>query len=380
MNKIPSVLFAFFLLSVIPVSQAEIDFSGFGSFVVGISDNEDVIYNGYSTEDFTFDPDSLVGLQATSSLSDKASTTVQLVARAANEWDVEVDWAYLQYQVNDQLSWRIGRLRSPFYLYSEYITVNYAYPWISPPLEVYSISFSNINGADIIYQPTFGSVDALFQFYLGSERFMTDPGGTFNGAELETRNQFGFVAQFSWQSWETRFAYHGADVYGDLSNSSLAPLIDTLNGNGETETADTLNLEDDFFEFLAFALSYNNGTFLGVFETISLSANDEAPFPDQIAYFATAGFQFNTSQVHITWSIRDDDEPNLTSDLDSTSPFLSTVEGVQASLPNERENITLGYRWDFAPKTAFKVEVSSVDITDQDEDVLLLRTGVNLIF
>ena len=386
MNKIPGVLFAIALTSASTPSFSDIKFSGFGSFIIGISDNDEVEYAGYDTEDFTFDPDSLIGLQAVSPLSDKITATIQLAARAENEWDVEVDWAYISYQIDEKTSWRLGRFRVPFYLYSEYITVNYAYPWISPPFEVYNLNFSNLNGADILYQPSFGSVDALFQAYIGSEKFEAGSGSPIEGSDIETRNQFGLVAQLSWQSWETRFAYHAADVHADTSvNAGLAGLQALARSLGEFETAERLDYDGDYFDFYDFAVKYDNGTWLGVIETILLSGHDEAPNTELTAYFATGGYRFGDSQVHVSWSQREDNEPDLVQDIDtSTQDGIdlnnAIVANLQSGLPQERENITLGYRWDFAPKTAFKAEISKIDIIDQDEDVLLIRTGINIIF
>ena len=99
----------------------DLEFSGFGSFVVGSKDtSKGKPYAGYEDFDFTFESDSLVGIQASGYLNDKASVTVQMVSQGKEGWDTQVDWAYVRYEVSDQFAWRLGRIRVPFYLYSDF--------------------------------------------------------------------------------------------------------------------------------------------------------------------------------------------------------------------------------------------------------------------
>ena len=114
---------------------SDVNFSGFGSIIAGVKDHsrEGYSYARYEDTHFSFEPDSLVGLQATTQINDKASASIQLLARGALDWDAEVDWAYLSYQVTYSFTWLAVLIRAPFFLYSDYISVGYAYPCITPP-------------------------------------------------------------------------------------------------------------------------------------------------------------------------------------------------------------------------------------------------------
>jgi len=58
------------------------------------------IVSAYS-EDISFKPESLFGLQVSADLADNLSVTGQIVARGADDFDATIEWAYLSYEIND---------------------------------------------------------------------------------------------------------------------------------------------------------------------------------------------------------------------------------------------------------------------------------------
>ena len=138
------------ILGSIPFAQAEdIKFSGFLSVGGGFVDDEESIpYSGYSEEDLTFDHN-LLGLQVSGKISDKLTATAQFIARSGDNYSLNSEWAYLTWQVSDNTKVRAGRLRTPFYMFSDSLDVGYSYAWIIPPQEVYSVPFNNVDGIDI---------------------------------------------------------------------------------------------------------------------------------------------------------------------------------------------------------------------------------------
>lgn len=363
-----------------PVMAGDLLFSGFGSFIAGAKDHSNGnAYAGYETYDFSFDPDSLVGIQATGFLNEKASATVQIVSRGAENWDSEVDWAYVRYQVNDQFSWRLGRIRVPFYLYSDFVTVGFAYPWITPPFEVYAIPFSNVNGGDVVYQFSAGSVDFLLQAYVGSEKFTMGAADPFPGAETETRNQYGFAAEMSWRSFKFRYAYHTADTFANVDPATLPTdfqlLLGGLATNGFTRTLERLTIERDQYVFHDFAARYDDGKLYFV---------AEAPDSDRFMYYLTGGYRFGDWMALITYAVRDDDKEDLAQDIPNsgaTAPLYAGVDAVAESFVQDTDQITLGVRWDFTPGMAFSAEViDHTDNKDSDNDAMVTRAGIQVVF
>lgn len=112
---------------------------------------------------WTFLANSKFGLQFTALFNDKFKAVTQLVGRSetmnTDNFYVKMDWAYLQYNATNQLDFQFGRFRVPSFYYSDYLDVNHAQPWVSPPEEVYYIvgnAFSNMNG-----------IKARYAYYLG---------------------------------------------------------------------------------------------------------------------------------------------------------------------------------------------------------------------
>jgi len=77
-----------------PSSAIELDFGGFISVGGGILSNDEIDSSVQYDEDFSFDEDSILGLQTTAPINDKLSFTAQLVARGNDSFNIEAEWAF----------------------------------------------------------------------------------------------------------------------------------------------------------------------------------------------------------------------------------------------------------------------------------------------
>jgi len=108
------------------------------------------LYLGIGQEP-TAEEDTLGGIQVNMNLFDpKASIVVQLVATGSNNYNVQTDWAYFNYEFNDMFAVRVGRVLLPVLLYSDYVNVRYAYPWLRLPQEVYSLASTEDTGGVLL--------------------------------------------------------------------------------------------------------------------------------------------------------------------------------------------------------------------------------------
>ena len=85
-------------------------------------------------------------------LGDDWAVTTQFVARGSNAWDLEAEWAYISFDASDERRLLFGRQRAPFYMYSDFLDVSYAYHWIKPPSGVYSLPFDVFDGINLFEQ------------------------------------------------------------------------------------------------------------------------------------------------------------------------------------------------------------------------------------
>lgn len=140
-------------------------FSGFGSTSIAQTTSQSPLFiNREITDETCFDCDTTLGLQLDYILTDEINTSIQVVKRPQDEWSKpELEWLYLSYST-DTMEAKIGRLRLPLFLTSEYYYVSQAYVWARPPQEVYS---------SILGITSFDGVSVGWDHYVSDEILLT---------------------------------------------------------------------------------------------------------------------------------------------------------------------------------------------------------------
>jgi len=278
----------------------------------------------------------LAGIQFDAALSDDARAVVQFVSRGLDDFSAEAEWAYLSYQVSDDLTARAGRMVSPFYMHSQYIRVGYAYPWVETPLEVYQLVPMNTHeGVDLTWRTRTGSVSHDLNVFLSGMDVQS-------GDELYVvRDMFGINLRSSVGNWTTWLGYNQGDVSLDLS-----PLVPVLGQD--------FSVRHETASFLSAGVQYDNGQLLLMAESNQLSLDTAADwFPDLEGSYVTLGYRFGKLMPHLTWARVDH-----TSMSDVQDPVAMSLYMGQAS---RHEAWTLGVRYDLVPGIALKADVSTYD-------------------
>jgi hypothetical protein len=372
-----------------PAHAIDLDISGFGSFIGGYSEKGNG-YLQYAQDDLDYQPDSLAGLQVSGRINDKATATVQIISRAMENWGTSADWAYVTYQPRSDFTWKMGRYRGPFFLYSENILVGYTYPWISPPYSAYNVPFTSVDGVSLTYSRSVNDIDLEFQGYTGNSHFNGES-GVLEGIEGDARNIVGFVSQATIDDWVARLAIHSTKLTFDLSGSSQGAafnaLEQSLRAAGYTDVADDLRIEDDRVTYADAAIQYDNGRFLGIVESTYFSSHNTTPIGALTTYYVTAGIRDNSLLYHLTYGRSDGDEADITGNLPPDSLSYALVHlATYAFLPQD-DTWTAGVRWDFAEGMAFKLEATHIPeyhprVVDIDDEysMTIVRLGVQTIF
>jgi len=159
-------------------AMAEINFSGFATFAGGTAFGDEEVssatVHGYD-EDFSVAPNSFLGLQVVADIYGNLDATVQGTVDSAEGWDTvdnvdfDLTWAFLSYDITD--NWRViaGRQRMPHYMYSDYLTVSYAYHWIEAPTQLYNAPFDSFNGISVLNNFYWRDFTISTQFIYGEE-------------------------------------------------------------------------------------------------------------------------------------------------------------------------------------------------------------------
>ncbi len=267
----------------------KIKFNGFFTSGFATHNVKDKTYQGI-TEEVTWQPDTRLGLQMTANISERTSVTMQLVGKARDDrpFRTNMEWAFVSYKATDSLTLRAGRLRTPFYMLSEFFDVGFSYPWVRPPTEVYNIdTLKGFEGMDLIWNYSVGEWSGLLQVDIGSGVSETDP------MEFDLIKAYGINNTLNYGNWSGRLSYRGAkvrfysedrpaddDADGDISNSEL---VHNHNPVKEAPVGDNLDLQplaaaglvlSDATEMPAFYYSlggqYDDGSLFVLLEAVRL--------------------------------------------------------------------------------------------------------------
>lgn len=359
----------------------DVNISGFLSIGGGFVDDEtSVAYNGYDEEDLTFKRN-LLGLQVSGEVADKITATAQLIARGNEDYEVDAEWAYVSWQASESVKVRAGRLRTPLYMYSDFIDVGYTYAWITPPSEVYFSPFNNVDGVDVYLTNTLGVFDTTLQVYMGSfdDEFIQDGITTATRA----RNQVGISGTIGKDWWTLRAAHHRSELTVDLAQTPLGPdltiggLAIALENLGFPDNAQRLLSEEDDVQFTEVGLSIDTGRFVAAAEYIEFDPGESA-LAKNIRHYVMVGVRSGEWLFHVTSAKAKDEAATPETGIPgaqvvpifgSTDVIIGTLRAIAGAQVVERDVISLGTRWDVTTGTAIKLQLDDVDDLAGDQKV-----------
>lgn len=285
--------------------------------------------SGQTTDSWRGDQLSKFGAQLNYGLTDTLGVTLQATAKPLqDEWQANLEWAYLSWQANDQLMVRAGRLRSPVYMYSESLDVGFSYPWLRLPDEVYSqVQLSNYEGADVVYTLPLSYGSVTFQVAAGQAKnrdyfayddlFSIDYGKLFGGNVSLATNDYGTF----------RVGYVEADISTTIDG--------VVNAFGTPTYLQLLELKKDKGKFTSIGYQYDNGTWLTANEwTTRVTENDNNASID--SFYLMGGRRFGDFLAHVTYAQLDENE-------------------------GRQNSWTLGLNYNIAPTVVLKTEYKRVD-------------------
>lgn len=370
-------------------SMAEIRINGFGNFNAGITSTEDTFLGYDDTVDFS--NESLFALQVSGDIGEKLSATAQVLARGNEDYSPKFEWAYLNYEINDNWSAQAGRLRLPLFSYSDSLDVAYSYHWVTAPSSVYNVPFNNIDGIKIVNTTSYNNWDLNTSLSVGQYK------GTTLGADNIGQNAVLLSAQLSNMEWTFRGVVGRATATLDLTKSDLEDGqilgngFNAIEAAGFAELADNLRIDEDSGEFYGVSFMYDNMEYFFGGEATSIRLNNTFANDDD-AFYVTAGARFNKWTPSITYErfessgdvkFADQIAAISASALPAeTSQGLSAIAiGSQMAQLEDYDVLTATLRYDLDAGIALKGDVSKISHENNDTlDATLLRLGVNFVF
>lgn len=373
------LLVATIAASLCGVSHAAVEINGFASIKGGMALSEDDSLYGYDN-DVNFKNESLAALQLKSDLGDKLSVTAQLLGRGADDWDVSFEWAFLSYDLTDSLRVNAGRLRTPFYKYSDFRDVGYAYDWSRVPQSVYGLGFDTIEGASLYHTTTLGNFDSTLQLIVGSYDGEEEIGGA--TAEAQIDNIAGVAWEVGQDGYSFRMAYlmGKSTFYIDRLDAPTTGLYAQLTAFGLGALVQNLDVVDESSSFAGVGFNIDKNDWVVVSE-ITKATVDNSFITDQESYYISVGHRFDNITPYVSFEKEDNTaKSELYAAIPTTSPIFAPVSTVVNTQQLDRNTMNLGVRYDFHPSAALKVQYTNADNKTTDKKDSVLVVGVDLVF
>ena len=364
------------------VNAADVRFNGFASLAGGITLNEgtqrnfdgtdgvdspstylaDRITVGVYDDDISFRPDTSYGLQVTADAGHGLTVVGQITGNGGEAFDANVAWAYVAYDFSESFRLTAGRQRLPFFFYSDFFDVAYAYHWIRPPQELAASDFDTFEGVKLRWTPITGDVEWGIELFGGGASEVLESG---SGVEFENQWGLSVTATYDWLT--LRAHYSEADLI--IDNDALTGIT----GQGTDDDPIPGNLIG-----LAAKADFGNVFFVSEFTAAPL---EDPVYPElglngvdgTTGWYISAGFRIGEFTPHITYSQEDIDyvETSVTG-VDVVDGIPVAQFGNPVEYESQREAWTVGVRWDFHPSAAFKLEY----LTRSDKSDDYFQNGV----
>lgn len=317
-----------------------------------LAGTSDVSNDGSIGNVVSFEEDSRFGLQVSTQINPQVSITGQMLAKAhENNYALSTDWAYVKYRASNNLSVRVGRVKLPSFLISDYNEVGYAYPWVRPPQEMYSANpMTGVNGIDMLLRYNMGDLGLLIQpFYGNNTQETTVPQAIISsGAPLCLVPPPGAIAYTSCPA-------------GTVINVPFS--AEGIHGVNLSLGSDAFTVRAGWFKAQVYQSDFGVSGDEGSFSSVGLTADVKnvvfytegfvrvvegaagAAFPNQEGGYATLGYRFGKFLPHVTYGWID---PHR----------LGATSGSQ--FPLIQKSTALGMRYELGRGAAFKFEALRV--------------------
>ncbi len=313
----------------------DVNFSGFGTIGYSQNDEKGSVVND-TTNKGSWGQTSLIGLQADVKLNSKFSATAQVKlsedVTIDEKMQMTLQMAFLGYQATESLKIRIGRLRAPVYLDSEYLDVGYVKTTATTPLAVYGQApFANYNGLDMIFTH-YTATDLEFQIqpYVGKEQVERDFSSIGVTGNLDANYLAGINTSLAGDDWKVRAGY----TIGEMNMPGY---------ESNPFQPEEFYLNDDMGSFLTVGANYDNGSLLATVEFAKRSVEGAKLVTDLTGAYVTVGYRIDSFTPYFTYQRQETGDKNREVGVNSDFNALS-----------------VGAKYEFS-KVALKAEVTNYE-------------------
>lgn len=348
-------------------------FNGFGTLgVVHSSEDQADFTSGFfkpegagHSQTWSAASDSLLAVQANADLTSRLSGVLQIISEQNydNSYRPHVEWANIKYQFTPDFSVRAGRSVTSTFLLSGARKVAYTYPWVRPPLEVYSLSpLTNIDGLDILYRLHAGDLTNTVQVNIGGK----DINLTNNAGVAKLRNMRGISNTTEYGPLTAHISYQ--KVFA--TTPTLNAFFDAFRQYGPQGIAIADQYEADHkpITVVGVGANYDPGHWFVMGEWGH--RHSQIYLGNRTAWYASGGYRFEKFTPYVSYArarANKLSDPGLT--LSALPAFLvKPAAGLNATLNSllsrkiVQNTLSIGGRWDFVENVGLKLQFDRTHI------------------
>lgn len=360
--------------------------SGFGS--VGLSHVDAPpgwgfrreLTQGGSDASWRHDIDTRLGVQLNYSLGSRVELVAQAIARKRGAYASDSDaleWAYAAYRPNADWTLRAGRVNLDAFLMADYRNVGYGFTAARPPVELYAMLPTTLDGADVARSWFQGDAQWRAKLMVGTAQigdFHTgEPGRVRDIVGLMlSREEGGLLVRGS--ASRTRIELDlgttqaAVDALGQLSGLPIPAVA------GQARLLrDRLGASGIWATFLELGLRYEGAAWQWSAEAARISA---APLVRQTSAYAAVGHRWGDWTPYVGYGRTRDAMPVMGAPAWQAvlAPVLGPAGAAQAQLLGslvtdsvnnsrvQQSGWSVGARWDFHPQAALKLQWDRVRV------------------
>jgi hypothetical protein len=276
---------------------SKIDITGYTSLIGAKTDAENASYlNEYATDHIDFTHHSLIGLQLNADVIENLELSVTLLGKGKEEFKAEFSWFYATYTVTNNSSLRFGRLKVPIFMVSNYIDIGHAYPWVTPPPEVYSLNVIDSNdGLEYIFESDVLGSTFLFNTYIGSDK---------NDHYLSPSYINDTVNSLPKYKTGDKVKFDAHDIFGIEISFATDYVTFRASHNQAIIDSDELKISSSRMSFGGFGIIVDVSNFILYAESVHRFSTDslQTAFPDQNSEYVTLGYKISKFMPYITYA------------------------------------------------------------------------------
>jgi len=190
-----------------------------------------------------------LGLNITSHVNKQMTVAAQLFSAIQEDnYQTHLDWAFARFDLSDAFAVRTGKIKYPVGIVNEYVDVGVSYPWIQPPIAIYSESPSGPQAT----RESYTGGDVLWDTNSGDWTFGTDLfAGQVDLTGMTIKKMIGVTAR---ADWNDAIMLQASTYTGDMApDDPTTPMGMMMDGKSHSSTVAGVKM--DWHNIVAYAES-----------------------------------------------------------------------------------------------------------------------------